>query len=135
MTRLSAKQARELGIDLELGKIRKKKKDQGVYVFQKQLTEAEVLTQVKTYLQATGWLVMRIHQSLGSQRGLPDLICLKNGVTIYIECKSQRARAKLSRHQEIMRQEIERHGGTYILARSVEDVEEAIKCGMDATND
>jgi VRR-NUC domain. len=127
MTRLNAKQAKELGIDLELGKICKKKKDQGIYVFQKQLTEAEVLDQVKKYLQATGWLVMRIHQSLGSHRGLPDLICLKDGKTIYVETKSQHPRAKLSRPQEIMRQEIEQHGGLYVVAQCVEDVEEAIK--------
>lgn len=127
MTRLSVKQAREFGIDLELGKIRKKKKEQSAKCFQLQLTEAEVLDQVKKYLQATGWLVMRIHQSLGSKPGLPDIIALKDGRTIYIECKSQHPRAKLSGSQEIMRREIERHGGMYILARGIEDVEEAIK--------
>lgn len=127
MTRLSAKQARELGIDLELGKIRKQKKDQGIRVFaQKQLNEAEVLTQVRAYLQATGWLVMRIHQSLGSKPGLPDLICLKDGKTIYVETKSQHPRAKLSGPQEIMRREIEAHGGVYVVARCVEDVERVI---------
>lgn len=128
MTRLSAKRARELGIDLELGKIRKKKKEQGVGVFvRKQMNEAEVLAQVRAYLAYHGWLVMRIHQSLGSHRGLPDLVCLKDGVTIYVECKSQRAGAKLSGPQEIMRQEIEAHGGVFVVARCVEDVERVIK--------
>lgn len=123
MTRLSARRTKELGINLALGEIRKKRKDQGVYVFQGRLTEAEVLSQVKAYLQVTGWLVMRIHQSLGSHRGLPDLICLKDGKTIYIECKGQRAGAKLSGPQEVMRQDIERHGGVYMVARSIEDIE------------
>jgi len=128
VTRLSAKQAKQLGIDLELGKIRKQKKDQGVWVFaQKQMNEAEVLAQVKAYLAYHGWLVMRIHQSLGSHRGLPDLICLKDGRTIYVECKSQHPRAKLSGPQEIMRREIEAHGGIYVVARCVEDVERVIK--------
>lgn len=122
MTRISVRKAKELGIDPSTGKITR-----GNYDKQFKLTEAEVLTQVKAYLQATGWLVMRIHQSLGSKPGLPDLICLKDGKTIYVECKSQRAGAKLSGPQEIMRREIERHGGVYVVARSIEDVERVIK--------
>lgn len=124
MTRLSARQARELGIVLETGKISRNKKSDSEQV---KLTEAQVLAQVRAYLEVTGWLVMRIHQSLGSKPGLPDLICLKDGRTIYVECKSQRAGAKLSGPQEIMRQEIERHGGVYVVARSIEDVERVIK--------
>ncbi len=127
MTRLNVKEAKKLGVNLELGEIRRQKQEQGVSVFaQKKMSEAEVLIQVRAYLEATGWLVMRIHQSLGSKPGLPDLICLKDGKTIYIECKSQRSRAKLSGAQEIMRQEIQAHGGVYIVAKEIEDIEAVI---------
>lgn len=115
MTRLSTKQARELGIGIE--KLFKSNREKAL------LAEAQVLVQVKEYLTYRGWLVMRIHQSLGSKPGLPDLICLKNRKTIYVECKSQRAGAKLSGPQEIMRREIEEHGGVYVLARCIDDVE------------
>ncbi len=91
------------------------------------LTEAQVMTQVKGYLQAAGWYVMRIHQSLGSTKGLPDLVCLKDGRTIYVECKSQRANTKLSKYQEAVRREIEAHGGIFILARSYKDVKKALE--------
>ncbi len=94
------------------------------------LTEAQVMAQVKSYLQATGWYVMRIHQSLGSTKGLPDLVCLRDGRTVYVECKSQRANAKLSKHQEAVRREIEAHGGLFILARSYEDVKKALEGGI-----
>lgn len=123
MVRFSEKQAKAL----ELGQIRKNKKEKGITVFQRTLTEAEVLSQVKTYLQVKGWLVMRIHQSLGSQRGLPDLICLnKDGKTVYIECKSQSKKAKQSTFQKELQQQIESRDGIYVVARGIEDIEKMI---------
>jgi len=91
------------------------------------LSEADVLTQVRDYLRAKGFYVMRIHQSLGSQKGISDLIAIKDGWVIFIECKSQHAKSRQSGEQLIFQQQIEKHGGIYVLARSYEDVERAIK--------
>jgi len=91
------------------------------------LSEAAVLTQVRDYLRVKGFYVMRIHQSLGSQRGVSDLIAIKDGKVIFIECKSQHAKSRQSGEQLIFQQQIEKHGGIYVLARSYEDVERAIK--------
>ena len=126
MTRMSVRQARKVGAAIQ----KFLESEQGKAALNKAqilLNEAQVLAQVKEYLAYHGWLVMRIHQSLGSKPGLPDLIALKDGVTIYVECKSQRAGAKLSGPQEIMRQEIERHGGIYVVAKGIEDVERVIR--------
>jgi hypothetical protein len=123
---MSVRQARKVGAAIQ----KFLESEQGKAALNKAqilLNEAQVLAQVKEYLAYHGWLVMRIHQSLGSKPGLPDLIALKDGVTIYVECKSQRAGAKLSGPQEIMRQEIERHGGIYVVAKGIEDVERAIR--------
>jgi hypothetical protein len=90
-------------------------------------TEKVVLREVKEYLEITGWLVMRNHQSLGSQIGRSDLEALKDGVTIYIECKGEKG--KLSRAQEAFQRKIEEKGGIYIVARSFEDVIEGLKKG------
>jgi len=83
--------------------------------------EQDVLDQVREYLRFRGWFVVRHHQSLGSPKGFPDLTALKNGETIYIECKTKHGR--LTAAQTQFRQECERFGGRYLVARGIEDLE------------
>lgn len=90
------------------------------------LCESDVLTQVRDYLRAKGFYVIRMHQSLGSKKGVSDLIAIKDGRVLFIECKSQHAKSKQSGEQLIFQQQIEKHGGIYVLARSYEDVERAV---------
>lgn len=83
-------------------------------------TEAEIQRQIKEYLQWQGWFVVKIHQSLGSYRGIADLYALKNGRSVWIEVKTPKGRQ--SQHQEKFQRDIEDHGGEYMVARCVEDV-------------
>jgi len=85
------------------------------------ITESDIQRQIKEYLQWHGWFVVKIHQSLGSYKGIADLYALKDGQHVWIEVKT--ARGKQSYYQKRFQQDIEKHGGTYILARSVSDVE------------
>ena len=85
------------------------------------LKESEIQAQIRDYLRWCGWFVVKIHQSLGSYRGIADLYALKDGQHVWIEVKI--ARGKQSDYQKRFQQDIEKHGGTYILARSVADVE------------
>lgn len=85
------------------------------------IKESDIQAQIKQYLQYKGWYVVKIHQSLGSVRGIADLYALKDGRHVWIEVKT--ARGRLSEYQEKFRDEIESHGGTYIVARGIEDVE------------
>jgi hypothetical protein len=87
----------------------------------KKITEGDILRAVRDFLRLHGWKVTRIHQSLGSERGIPDLVVIREGRTIWIECKTPTGR--LSEYQERWLQDLEDHGGHYIVARSVEDVE------------
>lgn len=87
-------------------------------------TEKSVLAEVKDYLAYTGWRVVRIHQSLGSERGICDLIAVKGIVTLWIECKSDTG--KLSEVQEQFRDSIQDRGHVFIVARKYEDVQTAI---------
>ena len=64
--------------------------------------ESEIQAAIKEYLQWTGWFVFKNHQSLGSHRGVADLVAMKDGLTVWIEVK------------------------TPIVARSVDDVEMGI---------
>ena len=86
----------------------------------KKQSESVVLSQVREILKLDGWDVTRHQQGLGSRRGFPDLTALKNGVTLYIEIKTPTGRQ--SPYQVEFQRICESHGGTYILARSVDDI-------------
>jgi len=83
--------------------------------------EADILRAVKDFLRVNGWKVVRIHQSLGSERGIPDLVAIRDGWHVWIEVKA--ANGKLSEHQEKWLADLKEHGGHYIVARSLDDVE------------
>ena len=87
-----------------------------------QPTHSEMQRQVKEYLQWKGWYVIRHQAGPLSHDGLSDLSAIKNGITIYIEIKTGNAR--LRKGQQAFRAEIEARGGTYIVARSIECLQE-----------
>ena len=87
--------------------------------------ESEIQAQIRDYLRWKGWFCVKIHQSLGSYRGIADLYALKDGRSVWIEVKTPAGR--LSKYQEKFRDDILSHGGIYIVARSVDDVEQALR--------
>lgn len=91
------------------------------------ITESDIQAAIKEYLQWHGWMVVKIHQSLGSYKGIADLYALKDGRHVWIEVKTQKGR--LSEHQEKFRNDVIAHGGSYIVARSIEDVEHLCRRG------
>ena len=60
-------------------------------------------------------------------KGLCDLTAIKNGVTIYIEVKTPNPGSKMSDYQIEFKNNIERHGGLFLEARSVDDVDLFLK--------
>ena len=56
-------------------------------------------------------------------KGVPDIIVIKDGRFIGIEVKTDKGR--LSEHQLDFKWRCERHGGTYLVARSIDDVQRA----------
>lgn len=86
------------------------------------ILESDIRKQVKDYLQKTGWLVLYFLQGLGSYSGLSDLCAIKNGRVLWIEIKRP-GKGKQSEKQVEFQQQIESHGGTYIIATGVEDLE------------
>jgi len=85
------------------------------------IKESDIQAQIRDYLRWAGWFCIKIHQTLGSYRGIADLYALKNGQHVWIEVKAPGG--KQSEHQKQFQRDIERHGGTYVLARGVEDIE------------
>ena len=60
-------------------------------------------------------------QGLGCYPGLPDLEAVKDGQTVYIEVKTFTGKQRSDQIQ--FQADVEAHGGTYIVARGIEDVE------------
>lgn len=87
--------------------------------------EKHILKEIKDYLGYTGWRVIRQHQSLGSEKGISDLIAIKDIITLFIEIKTEKGR--LSKYQEAFKKSVEEKGFLYITARQYEDVEIVIK--------
>ena len=87
--------------------------------------ESDIQRDIKSYLEIHGWFVVKIHQSLGSYKGIADLFALKDGQAVWIEVKTPKG--TLSEYQEQFRDDITRCGGRYMVARSVDDVLGIIK--------
>ena len=86
------------------------------------MKEKDIRKQIQDYLRWTGWFVFyHLQGGVGVYRGLPDLQAVKDGKTVYIEVK--RPGGRQSEHQKRFQRDIEKHGGQYILAFGVEDVE------------
>ena len=100
-------------------------------------SEAEIQRAIVFYLRSIGAFVaitdpgtLRKHgvhkRHTGIPLGWPDLVAaMPNGVTLYIECKS--AKGRLSKYQQAARDVLLKLGHRYILARTMEDVIDAIE--------
>lgn len=83
------------------------------------MREKDLLAQIKDYLNIRGIFWWRNHQSLGSQKGIPDLMCLYQGKFYAFELKGMRG--KLSWEQKWFLDEINKNGG---IAKEVRNLEE-----------
>lgn len=86
----------------------------------KEQPETPIRRDIRDFLRLHGWKVTRIVQSALSEPGIPDLVCTREGQTCWIEVK--RPGGRLSEAQEQWLQDLEDHGGHFIVARSVDDV-------------
>lgn len=94
--------------------------------------ESDTRSQAKAVLYGYGFFYFPILQGVGSYNGIPDLIAVGHGVTLFIELKSC-AGTKLdgkkigngvqSKEQVKFQQDVEQHGGTYLLIHSGYELE------------
>ena len=84
------------------------------------LTENDIKRMVKDYLNIQGWFHFHIMQGLGSYPGIPDIIAVKDGQVLFIEVK--KPTGKQSERQREFQQNIESHGGKYLIVKDVEDL-------------
>lgn len=96
------------------------KRGYGQSIDKPKIKESDIQRDIKTFLQYRGWFVVKIHQSMGSYKGIADLYCLKNGLSVWVEVKTPKGR--MSEHQERFKDDVEQNGGHYIVARGIDDV-------------
>jgi len=94
----------------------------------KSTPENAIKRQIKDWLKWNGWFSFPILQGLGSYKGIPDLIAIKDGVVLFIEVKAPKGR--LTPNQKQFRQDLVEHGGIYVIARDCDDVELAASGGI-----
>lgn len=80
--------------------------------------ESSIQTAINKLLTEKGWFVVKI--MMASKNGIPDLMAIKNGRTIFIEVKNEIG--KLSKIQEYRIKEMQQHGAEVIVARSKEEI-------------
>jgi Holliday junction resolvase len=87
-------------------------------------SEAEITRGIREILKQMCVWHFKVHQGLGSTPGIPDIIGIWNGRMLAIEVKT--AKGKLSDKQESKIREINRAGGLAFVARSIDDVIDAL---------
>jgi hypothetical protein len=85
--------------------------------------EAALKKVIKKHLEDNGWFVFGIQQGMGSYPGIADLYAIQCGVGVWIEIKLPTPRSKQNQNQEIFEKNINNHHGNYLVARSIEDVD------------
>ena len=83
--------------------------------------ESRIKKEIKEYIKTIGGFWSTVQGGPYSKPGDPDLVCCIKGRYVGIEVKT--ATGKLSEIQKIRADEIKCAGGIWILARSVEDVQ------------
>jgi Holliday junction resolvase len=82
------------------------------------MRESIIQTQIKKYLETNGWMVIKLIQT--SCNGIPDLMALKNGRTVFVEVKQPGK--KPNDLQKYRIEKLNKAGFPAIVATSTHDV-------------
>ena len=89
------------------------------------LTEAELTKAIRYLLRTCGVFHYKAWQGMGSQPGVSDIIgCLPSGQ--FFACEIKTERGVVSDHQKKFIENVVRNGGRGFVARSVDDVIDAL---------
>ena len=87
------------------------------------MLERDIQRKIIKYLKSCGIFTTKIDSTSG--RGIPDLLCIDDGRVLFLEVKNERGR--LTKLQEIKIKEMQSHGASVHVVRSVEDVRAIIE--------
>lgn len=86
--------------------------------------ESTIVASITKAARAAGWWVMKIHGGPYQMSGVPDLLCIKGGVTKFLEVKQPGKRPTDIQSRRM--NEIETVGGVF--CHVVTSREQAMKC-------
>ena len=89
-----------------------------------QTPESKLKRQIKDYLNSEGIFWSMVAGGAFSKTGDPDMIACVDGMYLAIEAKVD---TQQSDWQKMRQRQIEESGGCYIIAKSVDDVERAVR--------
>lgn len=87
------------------------------------MSEQKLQTKIKQRLESHGWFVTKLMKT--STNGIPDLLCLRKGLAVFLEVKTEDG--VVSQLQQFMIDKLKRNGFHARVVRSVEDVD--VMCG------
>ena len=85
------------------------------------ITENDIKLQVKQYLSLRGWFSFPLTAGMGSYKGAPDRIAVKDGRVLFLEIKKP-VGWKHSDHQKQFQKDIKEHKGEYYLIKCLDDL-------------
>lgn len=86
--------------------------------------EGRLKTKIRKYLSSRGIYWTNVVPAMSVARGVPDIIACYQGIFLGIEGKTYCGTQ--SPAQKVQQSRIEASGGVYIIARSLDDVKEAL---------
>jgi hypothetical protein len=84
--------------------------------------EHDVCEELKAWWRAHDFYVIRNQQGLGSKKGVSDYTVIRKGRVAFVEAKA--TNGKQSENQKDFQSGVERAGGVYILAHSLQEFNE-----------
>lgn len=85
-------------------------------------SESIIQREIIRHLEGDGWYVLKLIQT--NKNGIPDLLAIRQGVTIFVEVK--RAGAKARPLQEYRMKQLKQQGIKAIVAHSLEELKDKI---------
>lgn len=88
------------------------------------MLEKDIENEIKRWLTSNGVYWFKVHGSAFMPPGIPDIVACINGHFVGIEVKNKGLLKHQSEQQKIHEELIKQAGGRYILADSIETVQE-----------
>ena len=94
------------------------------------MKESTIVRSIQRELLVSGWFVLKIHGGPLQMAGLPDLLCLRSGVYVWLEVKGPDGR--VSKIQQYVQSILRNHGADVRVVRGVEELGD-MRCTLKPT--
>jgi len=89
------------------------------------MTEAAITKQILAYLKAEGWYTWKVHGGPLQKSGMPDIMTVKDGRTMWLEVK--RPGGRITRLQFYRMEELREAGHEGWFVKSLEECQDVIE--------